>query len=299
MRNVYVKCRYYHLRSKKDTLKHVVIMFIDDRHLMHHPGLADRLKSIIGMYYIAIRNGFEFKLRFDNPFQLEKYLQPNKVNWLLEDRDVDHGMFTTKLIMYDGAEEMPRFDNEINQYHCYFYTGHNNLQYHQIENWEERWQDMFHELFRPSEYLENLLNQELPKERYVAVHFRFVNALGEFEKGYKCRLARSEQSQLVDKCFAKIEDIVNKEDNPLCIVSDNKYFLYIAGKRGYMTLGTENIRHISFESDRKSHDKTFVDFFALSKAQKVYVVHGGALYNSVFPYYAAIIGDVPYIVENI
>ncbi len=299
MRNVYVKCRYYHLRSERDALKHVVIMFIDERSLMCHPGLADRFKSIIGMYYISTMNKFKFKLIFNIPFKLEKYLLPNKVNWVLEKGDIDYGMFTTKLIMYDGFEDMPLLNDEINQYHCCFYTGHNYLQYHQVENWEERWRVMFHNLFRPSEYLEELLERELPKETYAAVHLRFVNALGEFEKGYKSRLTHREQLQLVDKCFEMIDVIVQKENNPLYIISDNEYFMRLAQKRGYMILGTGHIRHISFGSDSESHDKTFVDFFALSNAQKIYAIHGEALYNSVFPYYAAIIGAVPYMVENI
>lgn len=146
LRDIHVRLHYYHFKSKTEKLKNVIIMFIDDRSLKRHPGLVDRFKAIIGMYYIAKINERNFKLSFSMPFKLEKYLIPNEIDWRLAENEVDYGIHTTKLIVYDAFEDMPCLNEKINQYHCYFYTGHNYLQY-KCDNWEETWRNLFNELF--------------------------------------------------------------------------------------------------------------------------------------------------------
>lgn len=300
-RNTWLRLRYYRLKPQTGVLQHAVIMFIDDKYFMwHHPGLVDRFKAIVGLYYLATMNKRVFKLQFSEPFMLEKYLLPNEVDWSLSGKEIDYGIKSTRLIEYSflGCEKL-HFDDNVNQYHCYLYTGHNYLQWKQISDWERQWRAIFNKLFCPSKYLNELLEHALPINPYIAVHIRFINALGRFEKGFNKVLSQKEQLQLINKCFKKIDEIKQSENYSLYIVSDNGYFIQLAEQRGYLNFGAKNIGHISFDSDVMSHDKAFIDFFALTRAAKVYAIHGYELYDSVFPYYAAIIGGISFKVENI
>ena len=85
-RNTWLRLRYYRLKPQTGVLQHAVIMFIDDKYFMwHHPGLVDRFKAIVGLYYLATMNKRVFKLQFSEPFMLEKYLL-----WLMDiDRILD------------------------------------------------------------------------------------------------------------------------------------------------------------------------------------------------------------------
>ena len=295
LRSVYVRGKFYHLHRSPSICDNMLLMIIKDGYRKKHPGLVDRFKAIIGLYYIAKQNRRNFKLIFTTPFDLSEYLVPNETNWIINTCDIDYNILQTKLLEYNAFKQVPMLNPKVKQYHCYFYEGFNILQKNNISNWKDEWRRLFCELFKPSNRLESLLMEMLPIDSYVAVHFRFVNALDNFEKGYNNYISKSEQDVLIAQCMEKLLKIRENEQTAIYVFSDSSRFLKIAENSGYKTLGTENIGHVSFESERESYDRTFVDFFAISKATKVYAVHGSVLYNSVFPCYAAIVGNAPYI----
>lgn len=299
LRNFYIRVKYYKLERKDNALPKTVVMFIENGYHKQHPGLVDRFKAIVGMYYIAKKNGWDFKLVFTTPFCLEEYLEPNLVDWKIDRQDISCDLFDTRLIEYNAFGSLPTLKNNIKQYHCYFYEGFNFLQKNNISDWETEWAKMFHMLFKPSKRLESLLTEYLPSQPYVAVHFRFVNALEHFEDGYDNAVSKEDQRILIDKCLETLKGIKIKENKDVYVFTDSAVFSSIAKEKGYNTVGTNDIGHISFETKTETYDKTFLDLFAISRAARVYAIHGNVLYNSVFPYYAAIIGRTDYVILEI
>lgn len=291
IKNGIIRLKYYKLGKKKQG-ENTLVFFMEEGYPQPHPGLVDRLKAIVGLYYIAKENGFSFRLKYTTPFCLEEYLEPADYNWLAEEIVFEYK--NTKLIQYNGEQNLPVFDENVLQYHCYYYEGLNILRANHIENWEEKWHQLFHELFTPSTYLKGLLEMVEKPERYVAIHTRFVNALDNFEEGYESNLTEEEKKQLIARCLKGIEKIIENEKKDVLIFSDSSRFLHEAKIAGYPILSEDDIGHISFQADQSVHDKTFIDFFTMANSEKVYALRGKQLYNSVFSQYAAIVGEKEY-----
>lgn len=297
IKNAYIRLRFYGLGSEHPE-GNQLIFFVQDGYPQPHPGLVDRFKAVVGQYYIAKQNGFEFRLVYDSPFELEKYLQPNICQWNQTGSVSKRGK-DVKLFRYGGFRDIPKLSKEIPQYHCYYYEGLNILRSANIVNWERKWGELYRELFRPSDYLESLLKKYIPERPYIAVHTRFVNALENFEKGYESYLTEKEKEELIQKCLKAIGEIVGSEKKDIYVFSDSIRFLKEVQKAGYQTLPIENIGHISFQTDESVHDKTFIDFYVMSLSDKVYSLQGKNVYASVFSQYASIVGDKEYEIKQI
>lgn len=266
--------------------------FMIDPGLCHHPGLADRLKAIVRCYGVAKRNGYDFKIIYKHPFHLEDYLQPNKVDWVADFPDLNYDVCGTKFYRETGKEKPVLKRNK--EYHCHTYTG--NLLPRCFEDVGYRWVDLFNELFCPSEELVELIrNTGFEKGSYVAVHFRFVNALENFEANYDNALkTQEEKDNLIKRCKDALMRI--HESNPhqqVLVFSDSKVFLDSIQDLPVRSLDSSNIGHISFDEGKGTIVKTLLDLFMISRASKVYVVHAPELYNSsCFALVGARIGDV-------
>ncbi len=292
IKNLFVRVKFYKSGAEKVDGNQLVF-FVKEGYPQAHPGLVDRFKAIVGLYYIAKCNGFDFRLVYDTPFSLNKYLQPNQYDWSRTD-SVNKKWKNVKLMEYGGFKEIPQLSKEIPQYHCYYYEGLNILKMAKVENWTKLWGNLYRELFKPSDYLNGLLKANIPEENYVAIHVRFVNALENFEKGYESNLSEAQKQQLIERCLGKIGEIKDKEQKEVYIFSDSTRFLTEVRKKDYRTLPIENIGHISFQNDSSVHDKTFIDFYAMSMGDKVYSIQGEHVYTSVFSQFAAIVGNVDY-----
>ena len=168
------------------------------------------------------------------------------------------------------------------------------------DGWESKWKELFFELFTPSEHLQKLLKERSIEGEYAAVHIRFVNALDPFEEEYGSHLSDREKEDLIKQCLSALRDIRQAEmDRRIIVFSDSVRFLERAKSNGFSTLDLSGIGHISFSKNELIHDKTFIDFFAMAKAEKVYSIRGRNLYNSVFSRYAAVIGNGRYIEKRI
>ena len=75
--------------------KGVFYFYIDPS--IGHPGLADRLKAIVCCFDIAEKNGYAYKLIFNYPFKIEDYLEPNNIDWLAEENDMDYSIIDTRI----------------------------------------------------------------------------------------------------------------------------------------------------------------------------------------------------------
>lgn len=288
VKNFYVRIRYYHI-GRPEKHQRMVLFVIGKGCPQKHPGFVDRLKAIVSVYHIAVENGYPFKLICNDPFPIEDYLEPNEVDWKAGG-EISFSLKNTGLFTYIPQKGIPLLKSGIEQHHCYYYEGLNIWKCMGIREWGEAWGEAYHKLFRPGPRLKALLEQSVPKERFTAVHIRFVNTLEDFEEGYGSRLKEAQRKRLIERCLECLKRIRDLENEAVYVFSDSIHFLRIIDGMGYSHLNTDHIGHVSFQAERKVYEKTLIDFYVMSAAERIYSVRGEPLYNSAFPEYAAFVG---------
>lgn len=188
-------------------------------------------------------------------------------------------------------------DREVSgnkQYHVYCYIGYDIISSNHVLDAESVWRNLFLELFKPSQALNECLNCcSLDSSGYVAVHLRFVNALENFEKDQFNSLTEDKRENLIQRCLKGIRLIIDQNKNKQIVVfSDSKVFLERVKVLPVIVLDGK-VGHISFtENTHEVAMKTFVDFYAISKASRVIRILAPEMYNTVFSYYAAVLGGI-------
>lgn len=264
-----------------------------------HPGLADRIKAIISCYNEAKLNGLSFKIIYKEPFVLEEYLKPSTENnnWIADYNDLEYSYIKTRFVNEDSTWHLKVKKGK--QYHCYNYKG--DLLPEVFSNSNERWCDLFSELFTPNDEIQQMIkNTGLKRKTYAAVHLRFVNALENFEKGYGNNLNTDEEKlDLIKRCHDGLKRIIaeckNKNINTVVVFSDSKKFLDTLADFPVVVLNPDSIGHISFDNDKANITKTFLDFFVISNAAIVYRIGAKEMYmSSCFALCAARVGDIKF-----
>jgi hypothetical protein len=253
-----------------------------------HPGLADRLKAIIGCYFISKKNNIPFKISFDNSLDLSDYLVPNTCDWRISNEEINHSVFGTRLLNYSSDFDFPpHTPRSTLQYHVIQYLGNNHKG---IGNNPIEWSRLFNELFKPSEYLQSVLHQQkLFGKEYIAVHFRFVNNFEINEERYFTRpLSREFQIKLEQECLNYLNKLSADESKPILVFSDSPHFIELIKRNHFETL-EGSLGHISYDKTKSSMLKTFVDLFMISGASKIIGVVNDVLYSSAFPVYGGLI----------
>lgn len=150
------------------------------------------------------------------------------------------------------------------------------------------------------EHLESI-KKDIGNNYYAAV-FRFQNLLGDFkEYHYKSLDDKDKAQELINKCMESIMNLRKEHGNkPLLITSDSVTFLkkvakiqgvhIIPGKLIHMDGQKDNIPDNSFEIYMKS----FLDFYMLCGAEKIYRIGTPYMYPSEFPVYAAKVNNIPF-----
>lgn len=80
----------YHLFDFTPRKKNRVIVYMTDT--SEHCGLADRLRTMRTAYVLAKENGRELYIYHNKGFKLEDYLEPNEVDWRIEEKDISFGL---------------------------------------------------------------------------------------------------------------------------------------------------------------------------------------------------------------
>lgn len=291
---VYKTHKFQHrLYQKNAKMRNVLFFIIDPR--FKHPGLADRLKAIVSCYYIAKQNNYDFKIIFDTPFCLEHYLQPAKVKWVGNIDSLEYSKRDTRIYNYIPWHGVPKLKRE-KQYHCINYVGHSIFPY--VKGEKPLWSSLYGELFKPSELLQEAIDScGWAENSYVAIHLRFVNALGKKEDINMKVLPEEKRKHLITKCKRAITDICSIQSVPAIVFSDSSVFLESLLDTPAFLLNTANISHISYSqgSDDKSILKTFLDFYMMSRAREVYRITAPEMYESDFCVYAARMGNKKFI----
>lgn len=161
-----------------------------------------------------------------------------------------------------------------------------------------KWHELFSELFVPNEEIQSAINGTGFKAKsYIAIHLRFVNALDNFELGYDNGLKNERQKEdLIYRCKSAIQSITDKAGNKRVLVfSDSKRFLMSLADLPVTILDPSAIGHISFSGAHNQIAKTFLDFYMIARAAKVYRIAAKEMYlSSCFAMCAARAGNAEY-----
>ncbi len=289
--------KYYTLQ--KSCKKNLYISLIDGRY--YHGGMADRFKGMVSIYAFCKAQNLDYRICYKYPFQLENYLIPNIYNWQLKDNEfLSYNIFHSKpLILSKETEGKRLFRTRSNkQFHIYFNRDIlEQINTHFQKNYQ--WGELFHELFKPTARLSAAIEQNLTQisQNYIALVFRFQQLLGDFnETGYPI-LSDPEKQILIQKCLAQINQMHTQHPHQaFLITSDSISFLQEAQKIENCYIIPGKLTHMDYtrNDDFDIHLKSFVDFFMLSKSQKIYSIGTKQMYPSEFPLYAAKLGNIPF-----
>lgn len=280
----------------------IIISMIDGR--IHHGGLCDRLCGIVSTYNYCKEHNIPFKLFFNYPYSLYNYLEPNKYNWFIQEKDITFNPF------YVSFKRICLFGKDFQSMKSYLDfrmsgTKKTTLMYTNMYYFKDvnDFSASFNELFKPSNKLKSAIDYNLSciAQEYVSITFRFQQLLGDFkETGFKILKTKEEKDKLINLCLNAIEYIYEKHKCKILITSESKSFLSIAKEKfNYVYVIPGNVIHIDFVNigekiSDESQIKSFVDFYMLSKAKTIYLANIPPLYCSSFPKVASFINKRPY-----
>ena len=298
-REFYFILKYYLHKTQRYLIEPSVVLMADGK--MRHGGLFDRLKGAISIYAISKAQKKQFSIYFVAPFRLEEYLAPNQYDWRIGDVEMIYSYPSSRpIIAYSEFRNPWRLFKDY-QGQTHFYFGSDIIEsINQRFGTSFEWTTLFHELFRPSDYLIQHVDKVKAEigTQYFAVHFRFMNLLGDkVENDEDTKLSEGERKELINSCLIKIKELCFSIKIKAVVLSDSMVFLQEVKKElpaVYIVSG--NARHIGTAGKTTDNDnlKLFTDMYLMADAQKVYSIVGKGLYPSAFPEYSAKIGNKPF-----
>ena len=292
--------------SNKTDRKEIIIVFDGN---FPHGGLVDRFKGIISFYQVAKKIDADFKIYFKNPFDLINFLEPNTYNWVANEPDLSWNPLHTKILYlmldftFDPLDYISKSSKKKFIVFCNIdYSKTNNVAF-DIKEQEKDWSICFQELFKKSTYLQSEYSQLNLTENSIAIHTRFTSLFGDFIDSPK-RIATMERKNEIKNSLKIAIDAIALQ-NPfktIYVFSDSIQFLdFIKSETNYAVLNglPQHIDTDKNNNELKNHVKTFLDFFAISASEKVFLLLTNDMYNSAFSKYAAIVGGHSFSVVKI
>ncbi len=314
--------------GKNRASRQTLVFMVDGKWM--HGGLTDRFRGMTSAYKFAIEHNLDFKIYHSSPFSLQEILQPNKVDWIIDEKEISHDKAVAKPVLlyredFDNDSALERqLDSSHEQFHLYSC----------IDTVGEDFPKYFNELFKPSPILEKELEQygKLLGTGYTAISFRLQNKLGDFKEFTFKELPETGKRELMyaainvlkemphqvghDKTHADTTlsspnlyhtgteaEITKLLSGKILVTADSPAFLAEAEKMPNIVTVKGKSIHIDFNNSANATDymKAFTEIFLISRASKAMLYRNRKYktYPSNFPKYAAMLGHVPYeIVEG-
>lgn len=258
-------------------------------------GLADRLKCILCVYAYAKKHSLSFGISHFHPFDLSYYLNP-KTDWVVNPRDINYDPLVARPYLIP-AISFTLFKLKLRksklEKHIYS-SGYFPVIF---KRYGYTIGGLFNELFSPSEKIKNTISFYKSEKKYwSAMHFRFLNLLGDFkEREFNRTLSNDESNKLVNTCLNFITRMQRVHPN-IYISSDSQKFILEACKLDGVFTVEGNIIHVDNSNliDNDFYLKTFLDFFLIANATKVYSIVGREMYASYFPVLACQLNNIPF-----
>lgn len=291
--------RYYNnVKDNQDYSKAVICMYEG----ANAGGLADRLKGIIGVYYIAKKRGLPFRIYFNDPFPLDKYLVPNTYDWRISEKDICRDLSSISLVLLANAQDSKYVTNKQRKYlekkiriekkQTHVYTSSSYA-------YDVNYAELFGELFKPSVKLQESIDRNMKNlnGNYVSISCRFLNLLRDFNETLETGiyLTEEEREDLFQRIAHVIENIHKKNyGKKILINSDSVTFLKAFDKLDFTYVIPGNVTHIDAKQEEYSYEKyekTFLDFLMIANADEIYLIKSKEMYKSGYPYAASKIYD--------
>lgn len=280
------------------------IFIVDGK--LNHGGLSDRFNGIISTYAICKTYNIPFRIKWEYPFTLQDYLIPNKYDWIIKENEIFALNTNSNVVIVLNDPKSKALFKITNQSQNHIYANISILDSIQKKyGIRYEWHALFQELFKPNIILEEKIKEQLKriKKPYIGIVFRFQQLLGDFKEGNYKTLPNSKQHELLEKCVNSVQRI--KAQYPqyhTLVTSDSITFLNRIKEEENVFIIPGKIVHITFSTNEnyESYLKSFLDFYMLSKAQKVFSVIApemtidGHLFLTTFPEYAAKAGNVDF-----
>lgn len=266
-------------------------------------GIADRFKGIVSLYMWCKDHNRPFKIHFVEPFRLENYLDENVCKWIIKDEKVCYNPNKTDVetFLMEPVLAVPEIQCKIQELQEGWLDEHlisNKCQVHVYTNMRcgnHRFCELFNELFKPNERLQreiDLHHQHLT-DKYISISFRFTTLLGDFTDCTGTPLPESKRVELIAQSLDAVEKIKASapSHNVILVTADSERFLKEVAKITGIYVIPGKVGHIDYDHGDDVNMKTFLDFFLISDAQKVYLAKGPGMYNSAFAKTAALVNN--------
>lgn len=307
LRFVEFKKDNYHRGAYSSSNKEKLIIFITNSDAIVG-GLCDRLRGCISTYSLSKELNIKFKIFWKSPFDIEDYLDQNIYNWRMNNEPHTSFPYASPICVASkyGTAETPvnirlqemsyqkrtmrnaiEHSKKSTEFHIYSnaYFGDTNFS------------DLFRELFKPSIRIQKLIDKySFDKGNYISISFRFLQLLGDFKEQYGGKVLDDNEKQIYLKdsiaLIRKLYDGNRHRVSNVLVASDSETLLKEAQKLDYVFVIPGHISHTSLPGN--SFDKEFVDFFMISRACHAYLAQKGDMWMSTFPYYASLVGNIPF-----
>ena len=263
-------------------------------------GLCDRLRGIVSIYQSCKKENIDFRLNFVSPFDLSQFMCPNTYDWSINSSEILYKKTSLPVFLFskmgnesEAKDQELQVLNELKKEYTQFHFWTNA---HYSLNSESFGKD-FNELFRPSDELQCEINKYLVQinSDYISVSFRFIQLLNDFNEHYNVYpvLSVIERKQLIEKCLCLLNEIYKKEGKKIFVATDSITFLNAAKELPFVFTIPGDIAHVDATNDNsfEKNKKTFIDFYMISNASKVFLAHSGKMFYSGFPRTAALAGS--------
>lgn len=257
-------------------------------------GLADRFKGLLSLYALCRELGYDFRISYTSPFNLEDYLPPADYDWRIAAGDL-HPAEAAIIVLENTEDSAYQTRRQTDWLRRTLREGPAEM--HVITNcnlaYELDYAALFRELFALSPTLEASLTAEsLRLGSYVSVSARFLSMLGDFrETGANVPLPAHEAQRMMHLVRDEIERLHERHpDRTVLVNSDSMRFLDFAKALPYVRVVEGSVAHTDLMAGagaEDAHRKLFVDFFLISRAERIYVVHHPPMRISGFPYAAS------------
>lgn len=286
-------------RSKGVSSKAQIIAMFDGK--IKHGGLSDRFWGIVSLFKYCEDFNYNFKLFFQHPFILQRYLLPDKIDWEISPSEIIYDLHSSRPIYvslvshnYKRMYEILKIKLKSNKLQQHVYTNTRIVS-------KRDFGPLFLKLFKMSPTLRESFN--LQRDRinghYISCTFRFQQLLGDFKEGdFKVLSGRQEKEDLVKKCIDTITFLQKSFKCPVLVTSDSISFLKTVENLKNVFIINGDVYHPDYnQNDNKDADgylKSFLDLFMIANADKVFLCNVKPLYRSGFPETAACIYNKPY-----
>ena len=269
-------------------------------------GLSDRLRGIVSVYAECKRQRRPFRIVFE-PLHLEDYLAPNEYDWRIGEDEIDWDLaksYPCVLLTYHN-DPHNRWQHFVQSSVLRSYFRKHCHQLHVFTNMipsDEEYQTLFHELFRPTDDLQQLIGYHLEKlggkGNYISCTFRFRQLLGDFKEGGDT-LPVEQREAYIERCIETVKKLHKQYgDKNILVTADSSTFLSELKEKSlpYVYVMPGKVVHLGFTADASKavYMKSFLDMYMISYADTVYLVRDKLMYHSGFPLRAALLNRAEY-----